>query len=102
MNTDIFLNNTFDVLYFLYDIKNENNIIRITQQEVADKLHISRITVNKTFNLLKDNNYIIQDKTHVGMYILTQNALFLIKSINKINKTNRNECRDKEDNVYEN
>ena len=102
MNTGIFLNNTFDVLSFLYDIKNENNIIRITQQEVADKLHISRITVNKTFNLLKDNNYIIQDKTHVGMYILTQNALFLIKSINKINKTNRNECRDKEDNVYEN
>ena len=55
-----------------------------------------------TFNLLKDNNYIIQDKTHVGMYVLTQNALFLIKNINKINKTNRNECRDKEDNVYEN
>lgn len=102
MNTGIFLNNTFDVLSFLYDIKNENNIIRITQQEVADKLHISRITVNKTFNLLKENNYIIQDKTHVGMYILTQNALFLIKSINKINKTNRNECGDKEDNVYEN
>ena len=102
MNTGIFLNNTFDVLSFLYDIKNENNIIRITQQEVADKLHMSRITVNKTFNLLKDNNYIIQDKTHVGMYILTQNALFLIKSINKINKTNRNECGDKEDNVYEN
>ena len=102
MNTDIFLNNTFDVLSLLYDIKNENNIIRITQQEVADKLHISRITVNKTFNLLKDNNYIIQDKTHVGMYILTQNALFLMKSIKKINKTNRNECGDKEDNVYEN
>ena len=102
MNTGIFLNNTFDVLSFLYDIKNENNIIRITQQEVADKLHISRITVNKTFNLLKDNNYIIQDKTHVGMYILTQNALFLIKSINKINKTNRNECGDKDGDVYEN
>ena len=102
MNTDIFLNNTFDVLSFLYDIKNENNIIRITQQEVADELHMSRITVNKTFNLLKDNNYIIQDKTHVGMYILTQNALFLMKSIKKINKTNRNECRDKEGDVYEN
>ena len=57
MNTGIFLNNTFDVLSFLYDIKNENNIIRITQQEVADELHMSRITVNKTFNLLKDNNY---------------------------------------------
>ena len=42
------------------------------------------MTIYKIFTELKNNNYIIQDKKHVGRYILTKNTIQLIKTLENL------------------
>ena len=66
-----FTNNNFVILAHLYDEKNNENIIKTTQDEVADTLQLSRVTINKAFSLFIQNGYLQRDFKHVGRYYLT-------------------------------
>lgn len=83
-----FTNDNFRTLAFMYDNKNEQNLIKVTQQEVGNELGLSRVTINKIFKQLKENAYICQDKTRVGRYYLTLEGIAVIETFRKINKQN--------------
>ena len=57
---------------------------KYTQQEIADDLEISRVTVNKIIGELKNSGYLEQDGKHVGRYILTEKALSVIETFRMI------------------
>ena len=83
-----FTNDNFRTLAYMYDNKNEQNLIKTTQQEVSDELGLSRVTVNKIFKQLKENGYVTQDTTKVGRYYLTTEGITVVETFRKINKTN--------------
>ena len=74
-----FTNTNFVILAHLYDEKDQNNVVKITQDEVAEHLGLSRVTINKAFALFVqnfalmfyDNGYLQRDFKHVGRYYLT-------------------------------
>ena len=56
-NVKYFTNDKFRTLAYLYDVKGNDNRARITQQEVADELGLSRVTMNGIFKQLKEDGY---------------------------------------------
>lgn len=66
-----FTNTNFVILAHLYDEKDQNNVVKITQDEVAEHLGLSRVTINKAFALFVQNSYLQRDFKHVGRYYLT-------------------------------
>ena len=85
-NIELFTNDTFRVLAYLHDIRDKNNCARTTQQEVADELGLSRVTVHNIFKQLKERWYIAQDLEHVGRYFLTDEALSVIEAFRCVEK----------------
>ena len=85
-NIELFTNDTFRVLAYLYDIRDKNNCARTTQQEVADGLGLSRVTVHNIFKQLKEYWYVAQDLEHVGRYFLTDEAITVIRTFRSVNK----------------
>ena len=81
-----FTNDNFRTLAYLYDMKGSNNKAHITQQEIADDLELSRVTVNKIMGELKSSGYLEQDGKHLGRYILTEKALSVIETFRMIEK----------------
>lgn len=81
-----FTNDNFRTLAYLYDVKGGNNKAHITQQEIADELEISRVTINKIIGELKNSGYIEQDGKHVGRYIITEKGLSVIETFRMIEK----------------
>lgn len=63
--------NTYKVLAYMYENKDKNNIVKITQNEIAQYLGLNKSTVNMMMKTLKEKNYIIQDEEHLGRYALT-------------------------------
>lgn len=85
-----FTNENFRVLAYMYDNKNYQHLVKITQQEVSDELGVSRVTINKIFKQLKESGYIVQDKTKIGRYYLTESGIAVVETFRKINeKENR-------------
>lgn len=85
-NIELFTNDTFRVLAYLHDIRDKNNCARTTQQEVADELGLSRVTVHNIFKQLRETKYIKQDIEHVGRYILTSKTITVVKTFKSLNK----------------
>lgn len=81
-----FTNDNFRTLAYLYDIKGANNKAHITQQEIADVLEISRVTINKIIGELRSSGYLEQDGNHVGRYILTEKAISVIETFRSVEK----------------
>ena len=78
-NVKYFTNDKFRALAYLYDIKGSDNRARITQQEVADELGLSRVTMNGIFKQLKEDGYLEQDSVHIGRYLLTDKAISAVE-----------------------
>lgn len=76
-----FLNNNFIVLAYLYDQKTANNIVKTTQDEVAEYMGLSRVTVNKVFGVFIEHGYINKDTKHIGRYVLTDLGCKVVESI---------------------
>ena len=57
--------------YLFLDEMDENGIVHMTQQELADKLSVSRTTVNNYLNFLRDLGYIKQEEGRLSRYIVT-------------------------------
>ena len=81
-----FTNDVFKVLACLYDMKDINNKAHTTQQEIADNLELSRVTINKIMGELKDLGYLKQDGKHLGRYIITEKAISVVETFKSIEK----------------
>ena len=81
-----FTNDNFKTLAYLYDMRNANNKVHITQQEIGDALEISRVTINKIIGELKKTGYIEPEGNHVGRYILTDKAISVIETFRSVEK----------------
>lgn len=74
-NIESLTNTNFKVLSYLYDTRDNTNLVRKTQGEISKELNLSRATVNTTFKSLKENGYLIHDETRVACYYLTEEAV---------------------------
>lgn len=72
-------NNNFKLLLYLYDKKDADNLIRITQTEISEELCLNRGTVNDIFKSLKENGFLVHDKTRIGRYYITDEAVKVIE-----------------------
>lgn len=75
-----FTNSRFDVLEYLYEHKDSNNVTRVTQSEIADSVDISRPTINKFISELKEDGFIKETNRYLE-YILTPKAIVLVSGM---------------------
>lgn len=80
------VNNNFRVLSYMYDKKDNKNLVKATQEEIANDLGLNRGTISYIFKALKENGYIIHDKTHVGRYYLTDSAIYTVAMFKEANE----------------
>lgn len=83
---DSLTNTNFKVLSYLYDLKDNDNLVRRSQTEISKDLDLSRATVNTAFKVLKENGYIIHDETRVACYYLSDEAVKIIGMFKKNSK----------------
>ena len=79
-------NNTYRVLSYLFDKKDKNNEVRITQNEISIDLELNKTTVNTAMKSLKESGYITQDENHVGRYSLTDAGVKTVSLFRKSEK----------------
>ena len=82
----ILTNNTYRVLSYLFDKKDKNNEVRITQNEISIDLELNKTTVNTAMKSLKESGYITQDENHMGRYALTDVGVKTVSLFRKSEK----------------
>jgi len=82
-NLDMFTNQAYNVLSFLYDKRVDKTFVAITQSEIADELGSNKMTINNIFKDLKQSEYIIQEEKKLGRYHLTDKAIKLVEGFRK-------------------
>ena len=83
---DYFTNENFKILNYLYDQRNSDNIVSITQQEIADELNLSRATINKMINDLTQNGYLKRIESKMARYVMSQEAIDFVKVVRTANR----------------
>ena len=82
---NFFINDNYTMLAYLYDVRNPNtNTANVTQDELAEKLFISRATVNKIIKNLRDAGYVLFDANHVGRYILADKSIVVVETFKQL------------------
>lgn len=74
--SEFFVNDKYRVLECMANRQisvNDENVIKLSQQEIADILHFTKTKVNTIIGDLKNNGYIVQLSSR-GKYILTDKA----------------------------
>jgi len=75
MNLEFFTNQRFEILVLLKEnqvkIKDEE-YVPLSQQEIADMAHFSKLKTNKILNELIDFDYVIPYMNKRGKYALTE------------------------------
>ena len=79
-------NNNFLVLAYLYDRKDKENLVRITQGDISEDLGLSKGTVITIFKSLKEYGYLGKDEKHIGRYLLTNDAVKVVELFRKSSK----------------
>ena len=79
-------NNNFLVLSYLYDRKDKENLVRITQGDISEDLGLSKGTVITIFKNLKEYGYLGKDEKHIGRYLLTNDAVKVVELFRKSSK----------------
>lgn len=90
-NPKIFTNDAFEVLEFLYLRIDGDDIIRTTQQDVAENLNKSRSTINNIFTTLKKEGYLLKIDKKECCYRLTDDAKKIARFIIREHKRGREE-----------
>lgn len=80
-----FTNNRFDVLEYLYDHKDGNNLVRVTQSEIAESMNVTRPTINKFISELKEDAFIQETERYLE-YILTPKAITFVAAMKTVAK----------------
>lgn len=83
---DSLVNTNFKILSYLFDRKDKDNLVRITQTEISKDLELNRGTVNKCFASLMENGYLIHDESRVGRYYLTKDGVKTVELFRKSDK----------------
>lgn len=82
---DFFVNDNYTMLAYLYNIRNPNtNTANVTQDELAEKLYVSRATVNKLIKNLRDAGYVLFDANHVGRYVLADKSIVVVETFKQL------------------
>lgn len=82
---NFFINDNYTMLAYLYEVRNpNNNTANVTQDELAEKLFISRATVNKIIKNLRDAGYVLFDANHVGRYILADKSIVVVETFKQL------------------
>lgn len=84
--SDFFVNDKYRVLECMAARQisvNDEMIIKLSQQEIADILHFTKTKVNTIISELKENGYITQLSVR-GKYILTGKANAELKRIGNV------------------
>ena len=84
MNITMFLNDNMRVLDYLYSKRDDEDFIRVSQQEVAEYFDLSRPTINRIFKALKENGYLLSDERYNCKYKITEKSLYLVEKIRSI------------------
>lgn len=79
-------NNNFKVLSYFYDNKDNENLVKTTQDEVGKALEMNRSTINYIVKWLKNEGYITQDITRIGRYYLTDKGLKSVELLKEVDK----------------
>lgn len=58
--------------------------VPITQNEIAEQLHLHKMTINAIFRELKEDGLIIQEEGKKRTYYLTDNAKLIYKCFKRI------------------
>lgn len=82
-----FFTDNYYVLSYLYDNSSPDNRICISQQEIADAIGLGRTKVNAIMQELKQQGYLVSEHGHMGRYLITPQAVILLKNIKTVNKT---------------
>ena len=82
---ELFTNELYLILSFLYDNKGKDNLVRITQTEISEVLDVYRGRVNSHFKTLIENGYLIQEKGRNGKYYLTNQGVKTVEIFRKAN-----------------
>lgn len=82
-NIEFFTNSNFKVLSYLYENKDKENLVKITQEEIGTALNMNRTTVNYIMKKLKEKGYIVHDESKVGRYYLTDKAIKIVEPFKK-------------------
>ena len=61
-NIKVLTNNTYRVLSYMYDKKDKNNLVTITQTEIANELDLNKSTINLMIKTLRDNVAMVLQK----------------------------------------
>ena len=85
-NIEQFTTDNFRILSYLCKIKGKDDKVSVTQQEIADKFHLSRATVNKIIGELKAEGYIELDGKHIGRYTISKDAIKIVKTFVGVTK----------------
>ena len=81
-----FFTDNYHVLSYLYDNSSPDNRICISQQEIADAIGLGRTKVNSIMQELKQQGYLVSEHGHMGRYLITPQAILLLKNIKTVNK----------------
>ena len=71
------------VLICLYENMSKDNCTRISQQEIADKVQLSRTSVNKHIKDLIYGGYIIPDEKYTGKYLIPPRGIDAAKRMKR-------------------
>ena len=90
--------------FFVFiDEMDDKGLVVITQQELANRLNCSRVSVNSYLNMLKKFGYIKQDENRLGRYYVTVDGLLALGPDRKLAllMDNLEVCNSKGDDKYD-
>lgn len=86
MNLEFFSNDRYKILQCMFDRQveiNGQNVVPLSQQNIADVVQLSKKKVNTIIGELKNNGYIQQQSPTRGKYLLTNKAIQVVRKIQK-------------------
>lgn len=86
MNLEFFSNDRYKILQCMFDRQIEisgQNVVPLSQQNIADVVQLSKKKVNTIIGELKSNGYIQQQSPTRGKYLLTNKAIQVVRKIQK-------------------
>ncbi len=86
INLNLFTNDTYKLLKFLYDNQiqvKEDYYVVLSQQEIADMLHYSKLKTNSIMKDLRNNEFITTFKNKRGKYMITNKGYKVIEILEK-------------------
>lgn len=93
MNLELFANDRYKVLKILSENQitiKEESYVPLSQQEIADLVHFSKLKTNKIMNELKDYGCVVPFQGKKGKYALTEIGLKVVYAIKNIGIGNTN------------